>query len=62
MSEPTKVLPFAPPAAPVPVPVVDRRFDGYPRFALEFARPVAAPLVIPGFGIPGGMRNGPARR
>ena len=50
---------------PGAIAAVKRRFDGYPRFALEFARP-ALPLHLPlpvlGFGIPGGMRDERTRR
>lgn len=60
MSEPTKIIPILRAIVPEAIDAVKRRFDGYPRFALEFARPalpLQLPLPVRGFGIPGGMRD-----
>jgi hypothetical protein len=60
MSEPSKIVPMVSALVPGAIAAVKRRFDGYPRFALEFARPalpLQLPLPVRGFGIPGGMRD-----
>jgi hypothetical protein len=57
MSDPTKIIPMLRAIVPEAIDAVERRFTGYPRFALEFARPAPLPLPVRGFGIPGGMRD-----
>jgi hypothetical protein len=62
VSDPTKIIPMVRALVPEAIDAVKRRFEGYPRFALEFARPAPLPLPVLGFGIPGGMRDERTRR
>jgi hypothetical protein len=62
MTEPTKIIPFLRAALAKATDADVPQFEGYPRFALEFGRPVVQTRSIVGFGIPGGMRDERTRR